>query len=229
MTRLGEGQLPAPLNPSWDQLMSGGLDTQLVEIQGIITDTDTNGMVFLMHGGEIRIDFDPTLAEEMRRHKNSLVRLRGCVLTLWDYDTHRMKLGEIRLGNASIAPDASASLDSFNVPQKNVDDLLLYDAAAGEFQRVKIAGQLVENQGEESFLMNGASGLRFVPREPVRLNPARCSKWRAYPNWAGPRPSCAKPRCARSVPRRCPLPGRLGWSNCRWLGTTPPESGWKPR
>ncbi len=188
MTCLGEGQLPTPLNPSWDQLMSGGLDTQLIEIQGIITDTDLNGLIFLTHGGKIRIDFDPTLAEEMRRHKNSLVRLRGCVLTLWDSDTHRMKLGEIRLGNLSLAPDASESLDPFNVPQKNVEDLLLYDAAAGAFQRVKIAGQLVASRGEESYLMNGAKGLRFVPREPVRLKPGALLEVAGVPELGGPSP-----------------------------------------
>jgi len=99
-----------------------------------------------------------------------------------------MKLGEIRLGNVSLAPDASASLDPFNVPQKNVDDLLLYDVAAGTFQRVKIAGQLVENQGEESFMMNGAAGLRFVPREPVRLKPGALLEVAGVPELGGPSP-----------------------------------------
>ena len=211
MTCLGEGQLPAPLNPSWDQLTSGGLDTQLVELQGIITDTDTNGVVFLTHGGEIRIDFDPPLTEEMRQHMNSLVRLRGCVLTLWDNDTHRMKLGEIRLGNASLAPDASASLDPFNVPQKNVDDLLLYDVAAGTFQRVKIAGQLVENEGEESFMMNGAEGLRFVPREPVRLKPGALLEVAGVPELGGPSPILreAAVRQVGSAPLAAPRPLNL--------------------
>src|SRR5439155_5772055 len=33
ITRLGRGELPPPVQPSWDQLINGSLDTQFVEIQ----------------------------------------------------------------------------------------------------------------------------------------------------------------------------------------------------
>src|SRR5437867_3813054 len=42
ITRLGEGPLPQPIHPAWDQLINGSLDTQYVEIQDLVTDVHTN-------------------------------------------------------------------------------------------------------------------------------------------------------------------------------------------
>ena len=188
MRRLGEGQLPAPLTPAWDQLLNGSLDTQFVEMQGIITETDTNGVSFLTHGGKLHISLPAALVDELRTQKNSLVRLRGCLLAVWDGETHRVKLGEIRLANVSVTPDWSESEEPFNVPQKSVEDLLLYDVAAGAFQRVKMPGQIVERKGEEFFMMNGEKGLRFVPREAIDLPRGERVEVAGIPELGGPSP-----------------------------------------
>ncbi len=171
MTYLGEGVLPAPVPPAWDQLLNGSLDTQFVELLGIITDASTNGVMFLTHGGTMRIDLDRPLAEQLLKKRNSLARLRGCLLALWDFNSHQVKLGEIRLANGMATFEALQPADPFNVPQKSVDDLLRFDLAAGSFQRVKISGQILDRRGQEFFLLNGARGLRFVPREPVNCRP----------------------------------------------------------
>src|SRR6202000_841355 len=53
---LGGGGLPQPVAPSWHQLMNGSLDAQYVEIQGILTAVQTNGVILLTPDGRVEVD-----------------------------------------------------------------------------------------------------------------------------------------------------------------------------
>jgi hypothetical protein len=53
ITRLGTRELPPPVRPYWDQLINGSLDTQFVEIEGIVTAVRPDGVTLLTHGGKI--------------------------------------------------------------------------------------------------------------------------------------------------------------------------------
>lgn len=209
MTRLGEGQLPAPVVPTWNQLLRGALDDQFVELLGVITEADTNGVTFLTHGGKIRIKPSPEIAQKLSARKNSLVRLRGCLLAVWDADTHRVKLGEVRLLSATVTPDSFGTADPFDAPPKNVDDLLLFDLSAGSFQRVKISGQVLEKRGEEFFMLNSGRGLRFVPREPVGLKAGELVEVAGIPELDGPSPVLREAVVRRTGTAPLPAPVRL--------------------
>ena len=53
---LGEGDLPEPVHPTWDQLMNGSLDAQYVEIQGILSSVQPDGVILLTPEGRIKCD-----------------------------------------------------------------------------------------------------------------------------------------------------------------------------
>ena len=53
---LGVGRLPQPVHPTWDQLMNGSLDAQYVELQGIITTVNTNGVTLFTGDGRIKLE-----------------------------------------------------------------------------------------------------------------------------------------------------------------------------
>lgn len=188
LTFLGEGSLPPPISPAWDQLLNGSLDTQLVEMEGIVTDADTNSILFLTHGGKIRITLTASVSAGLRAKKNSLVRLRGCLLASWDEATREVKLGEIRMANVTVTADAPESANPFDAPEKTVDDLLRFDVAASLFQRVKIGGQITGKRGEEFFMLNGRRGLRFIPREAASFGPGDVVEVSGLPELDGPSP-----------------------------------------
>lgn len=188
MIRLGQGQLPAPLHPTWDQLMSGALDTQYVELTGIITSVQSNVVSLLTHGGKIRVEFGDLTEPELRRYENSLVRMRGCLLAKWESLTHQVRLGEVRLASATIIPISSGMLDPFLAPLKSVQDLLLYDLQAGAFQRVKMTGQIVFERNGEHFMMAGTNGVRFIARELVGHISAALVEVVGIPELGGPSP-----------------------------------------
>src|SRR2546426_674278 len=82
MTRLGVGELPPAIHPTWDQLINGSLDTQYVEMQGIVTSVHADGLTLLTHGGKIQVLLPATTGTNggsLTRYENSLIALRGCL------------------------------------------------------------------------------------------------------------------------------------------------------
>jgi signal transduction histidine kinase len=168
---LGAGHLPEPVRPTWDQLMNGSLDAQYVELQGIVTAVQTNGITLLTREGVIQLELRVTRMklEDVKRYEDALVRVRGCLLATWDYQTHQVKVGEIRVYGADILVDQPAPTDLFSSPEKTAAELLLFDPQASVFQRVKVSGQIVHVRAPEYFMMQGGDGLRFILKQPANL------------------------------------------------------------
>ncbi|MGH7989861.1 MAG: sensor histidine kinase, partial [Limisphaerales bacterium] len=87
----------------------------------------------------------------------------------WDYVTHRVKVGEIRIYGADITVEQPAPADLFSTPGKTAADLLLFDPQASIFQRVKVSGQIIHIQEPEYFMMDGSNGVRFIAKHPTTL------------------------------------------------------------
>jgi signal transduction histidine kinase len=170
---LGAGHLPPPTRPTWDQLVNGSLDAQYVELQGIITAVHSNGVSLLTSEGTINVELRVTgmNLDALRNHENALVRIRGCLYASWDYVTHQVKVGEVRIYAADVMVDQPAPADLFSIPQKSVVELLQFDPQASVLQRVKVSGQIIHTRDTECFLMDGMHGLRFTLRKPANLSP----------------------------------------------------------
>ncbi len=107
-TILGRGRLPDPVHPAWDQLMDGTLDTQYVEIQGVVTAVEGTTIKLLTHEGKLQIDLPEMQSEELKPYLDALVRIRGCLFAVKDEATHMLKVGEVQIHNASIGIDQAA-------------------------------------------------------------------------------------------------------------------------
>jgi signal transduction histidine kinase len=186
--RLGEGTLPEPLRPAWDQLINGSLDTVYVEVQGIVTAAESDGISLLTRAGKIKVlPWGAELAE-LKPYENALIRVRGCVIPERDVNTQQVHLGRIQVSNYSIQVDEPAPADPFAAILKRVPDLLQFDPRAGALERVKIAGQVVHRRGSEYFLMEGTNGLRFVPRAQAQLGAGDRVEVVGFPDLGGPSP-----------------------------------------
>jgi signal transduction histidine kinase len=168
---LGSGDLPQAVVPSWHQLMNGSLDAQYVEIQGILTSVQTNGIVLLTPEGGVQTEIRAVglALHDLERYEDALIRVRGCLLANWDYVTHQVKVGEIRVYGANITVDQPAPEDLFSTPRKTASELLLFDPQASAFQRVKVVGQILHVSEPEYFVMDGNNGIRFVLKHPSNL------------------------------------------------------------
>ncbi|HTV41485.1 MAG TPA: ATP-binding protein [Candidatus Sulfotelmatobacter sp.] len=185
---LGPGSLPEPVRPTWDQLMDGTLDTQYTEIQGIVTALEENKITLLTHDGRLQVFLPEMRYDRLSQYADALVRIRGCLWAVKNEVTHALIPGEIEIHDPSICIDQPAPRDPFSAPFKHASELLLFDAKAGALQRLKVIGQIVHKEDGEYYLMDGANGLRFIPRKSVQLQVGDQVEVVGFPLLGGPSP-----------------------------------------
>ena len=208
-TRLGLGAMPEPVHPAWDQLLNGSLDTQYVELQGIVTAVETEGVTLLTRAGKLRVLLSPASAGPWSRYLNALVRIRGCVVPVRDQLSQHVLVGQLRLSNVLLNIDEPAPADPFTAELKRVSELLLFDARAGSLQRVKIVGQVLHSQGTEIFLADGTNAVRILPQSPVNLPPGELVEVVGFPELGGAAPVLREAVLRRTGSAPLPAPGRL--------------------
>jgi signal transduction histidine kinase len=98
------------------------------------------------------------------------------------------QVGQLRLLSASFNVDAPAPTDPFAVPLKQASDLLLFDPQAGAIQRVRLAGQVLGERDGEYYLVDGDSGVRFIPQGTAKLNVGDLAEVVGFADLGGPSP-----------------------------------------
>jgi signal transduction histidine kinase len=190
--RLGTRDLPAPVRPYWDQLINGSLDTQLVEIEGIMTTVRPDGVTLLTHGGKINARLfaadSSTNSLPLQSYEGALVRLRGCLFASWDPVTHEVNVSEVRMYAPDIQVVEPAPADPFALAPKRVADLLQFDPQASALRRVKVSGQIVQERDGEYYATDGADGFRFIPKQAAGLQIGELVDVVGFPNLTGPSP-----------------------------------------
>ena len=206
---LGMGRLPEPIRPNRDQLLNGSLDAQYVEVQGVVTSVEKDGITLLTLAGKYHIVFSPMPNTDLASIENALVRIKGCFYASWDDQTHQIKTGEMRLFDSAINVDEPAPADLFGAPGKTAADLLSFDAKASALKRVKISGQIVHERAGEYFLMNGTNGLRFTPKARMNLALGDQVEVVGFPELGGLSPhlreAIARKTGSAALPKAAPL------------------------
>lgn len=192
ISRLGTVSLPSPVRPYWDQLINGSLDTEFVEIEGIITSVNEANITLLTHGGKINVlIFDAnggTNDIAFKPFENALVRLQGCLFAAWDERSREVDVSEIRMYAPSLTVVRPAPPDPFAIETKRVSDLLQFDPQASALRRVKVCGQIVREHDGEYFAMDGTNGFRFILKEPLDLENGDLVEVAGFPGLTGPSP-----------------------------------------
>jgi signal transduction histidine kinase/uncharacterized protein YdeI (BOF family) len=187
---LGAGHFPEPAKPTWDQLINGSLDAQYCEIEGMVLATSTNTATLRTHGGvllaELRLRNGDT--ESLGLLQDAIVRIRGCLFASWDYVTHHVKPGEVRIYCADIVVKKPTPADLFDCPRKSCEDLLLFDPRASEFQRVAVSGQIIHSRHPEYFMMDSTRGTRFTAQRSANLEPGTFVEVVGFPDLSGVSP-----------------------------------------
>ncbi len=208
---LGAGVMPNPVQPTWDQLLNGSLDGQYVELQGVITTFNSTNVALFTRSGPINLDLrvaglsPATMAGE----RGALVRVRGCLFANWDYVTHEVRVGEIRMDAASLSVSEPPPPDPFALPEKSVSDLMKFDPQASVLQRVKVRGQVEQARGQECFLYDGHNALRVETDGEPGVDPGDWVEASGFPELTE-----AGPLLREAVLRRMgwsPLPAAVKW------------------
>ncbi len=172
-TVLWKGQMPQPINPTRDQLLSGSLDAQYVEIRGLVIGAHDVYLTVLTPDGTLDLDVSSAPVER-QSFLNSIIRVRGCLIATWDPETHRVVLDSpirLRLMSATISMDAPPPTDLWAATKVQAADLTQFDARFDTFRRIKVSGQVVHCTPDVYYLMDGVTGLRFRLAQPSQFEP----------------------------------------------------------
>ncbi len=186
--RIGAGTLPAPAHPTLIQLMDGSLDTQYIEVQGVVSAVTDDRVMLLTSEGRIRIQLPNLPPAVLEETLNAMVRIRGCVIPGREFITQQVLIGELGLVNAQLGILRPAPKNIFATPARSVPDLRLFDAQGTSLQRVKVRGQILHQRGQEFFFQDGPDGARFVPKATLKLPPGDVMDIVGFPDLKGATP-----------------------------------------
>ncbi|HEV2692543.1 MAG TPA: ATP-binding protein [Verrucomicrobiae bacterium] len=173
-TVLWKGQMPQPISPSRDQLLSGSLDAQYVEIRGLVIAANDTYMTLLTADGILDLDVSPVPSRQWNAFLNSIIRVRGCLVANWNPETHQVVFDpqiRLHLRSAIISLDTPPPSDLSVADMIRASDLMKFDARFDTFRRVKVCGQVVHVNSDTGFLMDGETGLQFQLNKPSSLVP----------------------------------------------------------
>ncbi len=185
-TRLGRGRMPDPVRPTWDQLMNGSLDSQYVELEGIVTSVNAEGFKLLMPQGVLRVRMDGYDATALRGFENGRVKVRGALAADWNPLNRQVKSGRVAMLAAGITVVEAPPKDLFVIPSKHVDELRLFNSRAGALDRIRVSGQVIGARLGEAFLMDEGQGLRCYIRNLGNLQVGDLVEAVGYTRWEGP-------------------------------------------
>jgi signal transduction histidine kinase len=167
---LGAGKWPPPVRATGAHLINGGLDTEYVEMDGVVLAVQDQSLSLLIEGGKITVslmrDFKPSA---LAAYLDAVVRIRGCVFIPFNERTREVETGIIPVGDAVVSVLQAAPRQVFDVPQRSINELRLYDPEATPFRRLKISGQVIYCGTGEYFLTEGTNGVRVTTRNSDRF------------------------------------------------------------
>lgn len=208
--RIGPGLLPVPIRPTWDQLINGSLDAQYVEIQGLVTAVHGNRATLLTRAEKINISFPYYVPDHLQSYENSLVRIRGCLFPEWNRNTRLLQISRgIRIVNPTLAVDEPAPANPFDTVKKSAAELLLFDPQASALKRVRLCGQIVQVWDGIHFMMDGANGVRFIPKTNPELSAGDTVEVVGFPQLGGPSPVLREAVVRKTGSAVRPQPTRL--------------------
>jgi signal transduction histidine kinase len=162
ITRLGAGQWPQPLHATWAHLVNGSLDTQYIEIDGVVTAVQDQSLSLLTEGGKVTLNLIGFRVKDLAGYVNAVVRVRGCVFAPFNEQTRELRTGTILVGDAAVSVLQPPPRDFFDIPQRSIAELLFYDPEAAPFRRLKVTGQIIHGRRGEYFLSQGTNGMRVT-------------------------------------------------------------------
>jgi signal transduction histidine kinase len=192
---LGSAPMPEAIRPTWEQIASGSLDAEWVELEGVVVSTQPTHTVLLTRDGQVRINdsniyplpfssLGPAARDAL---PGSVVRIRGVFTANWDSNS-RVNAGVCLMGNAMLSVDDPAPADPFDAESLPAADLLLFTSHPAIFKRVKTSGVLLHARPPEFFLSDGIRGFRVVSRDSPALVPGEKVEAAGFPRVGGPSP-----------------------------------------
>ena len=177
LQKLGTAPLPAPRKVTYEELLSGGLDAQWIEISGVVRvlDTTVPGNYGLWHmdlavpGGKISVLANSEKPAELA--PDAHVRVEATCF--YQFTPNRQVLKPMLLVPARVPVEvlepATAEAESF--PIRPVRSLLEFSPESASGHRVHVRGVVTRQESTMVWIRDNSGALRIQSRLPERLQP----------------------------------------------------------
>lgn len=182
---LGTGALPAPVRPTWAELLNGSQDVQWAELTGLVTGVNSNSVTLHLPEGRLALELQGYSESDLRPLLKAVVRIRGVLYAVWDATTREVRVGRVMMRNSTISVDVPAPTDPFDAVLRTPRELLLFDAHASAFRPVKVRGQIVYADASRLVLEAESTGLRLLPMGESQVKPGDLVDAVGYPDIGG--------------------------------------------
>jgi hypothetical protein len=175
---LGESPLPPARKVTAAELVGGSLDSQMVEISGIVRsvrfeEETQNFLIDVMSGGERFTAYAKTLpVTEPGALVDSVIRVRGVCSTL--FNRLRQLLGFRLLVSRpeDVVFETRPASDPFAIAAQPINSLLRFAPQGTYGHRVKVTGTVsCQEPGRAVFIQDEAEGLYVQTRQRTALQP----------------------------------------------------------
>ncbi len=182
---LGQGRLPQPRKVTYQELFSGTLDSEFVEVRGTIRSAvlDKHRLnLYLGWGGASNlratvVEVPPTNPE---RFVNTRVTLRG---TSGATFTKRRQLTGIIIHVQSLdgVIIREPGHDQLEVPLEQASSLLRFSAKNSVSERARVRGVVIYRRAKELYIRDGEQGLMVQTYQPLALAPGDLVEATGFP------------------------------------------------
>jgi len=174
MAKIGTGPIPAPRPVSYQELITGALDGQWVQITGVVhrrlmTAPDIWRLYVAANGGIVSVrglaPLDPQAEEDAE------VRIQA--VCLYQFNQKRQVLTPVLQvpEGVRVQIDKPAPAKPFAAPLRSADSLLQFSPDSAIGHRVHVRGVVTHGQGSLVWIRDGNSGLRIQTQQEENLQP----------------------------------------------------------
>ena len=213
--QLGRTNVPQPLPVTFEQLLSGRLDAQWVEISGIVrfcepSPNDPRKLrLELVTGGE-RIIVRPNVPRTQEPLVDAEVQLRGVCYYLVNKNRQLVSPMLAIPHDIPIIVKKPAPRDPFSTPLQSPDSLMQFAPEGSYGHRVHVRGVVTRYQpGEYVFIRDGEVGLRIQTSQKGNINPGDEIDVLGFPKRGEYSPMLEDAVFKKSAAGTPPLPVRL--------------------
>ena len=166
---LGRGKLPPPQKLSLSQLLSGRIDAQWIEVEGVVRSTDGAHLLIICDGRELMATFGVAPAGVVRALVDAEVRVRGVGVTAMD-EQGRIQGIHLLIPSLEHLDVVEPPRDPGLLPVRTIGSLLGLSGPRESFHRVKVEGMVTMQENQKVFIQDDTGSALAIFKEDVVLD-----------------------------------------------------------
>lgn len=169
ITILGIGKLPEPQRVSISRLMSGRIDAQWTEVQGMVRSTDGSHLLIISEGRELMATLGLAGTDLVNGLVDAEIRARGVAVTARD-DQGRIQGVHLLIPSLEHVEVVESPHDAATIPVRKISSLLGLNGLGESFHRVKVEGVVTLQENQKVFLQDKTGSVMAILKEDVELD-----------------------------------------------------------